>query len=78
MSLLGQTRKCPCLHGTSVVPSSADVARPPRQIRFVPIPEATDDTQLRAVRKLQLCGSARHSEPPPRRTLPMVAPLGSY
>ena len=36
MSQLGQTRKCPCLHGTSVAPSRADVAKPPRQVRFVP------------------------------------------
>ena len=33
---IGQTRKCPCLHGTSVVPSRADVATKPRQVRFVP------------------------------------------
>jgi hypothetical protein len=33
---LGQVRKCPCLHGTSVAPSRADVARPPQQVRFVP------------------------------------------
>src|SRR5258707_10664576 len=32
----GQTRKCPCLHGTSVVPSRADVVRPPRHVRPVP------------------------------------------
>src|SRR6266550_7935835 len=36
MSVQGQTRKCRCLHGTSVVPSRADVARTPRQVRFVP------------------------------------------
>ena len=34
-SELGQTRKCPCLRGTSVVPSRADVVRPPRHVRFV-------------------------------------------
>jgi hypothetical protein len=27
------------LHGTSVVPSRADVVGPPRYVRFVPIPE---------------------------------------
>jgi hypothetical protein len=32
----GQTRKSHCLHATSVVPSRADVVRPPRQVRFVP------------------------------------------
>src|SRR5258707_7879879 len=31
-----QTRKCPCLDGMSVIPSRADVVRPPRQVRFVP------------------------------------------
>ena len=35
----GQTRKCPRLHGTSVVPSRADVVRPPQHVRLVPLPE---------------------------------------
>ena len=33
---LGQTQKWPCLHGTSVVPSRADVVKPHRQVRSCP------------------------------------------
>jgi hypothetical protein len=33
---MSQVGGSPGLHGTSVVPSRADVARPPRQVRFVP------------------------------------------
>jgi hypothetical protein len=37
MSQLGQNRKCPRLHGMSVLPSRADIVRLPRHVRFVPM-----------------------------------------
>ena len=52
---IGQTRKCPCLHGTSVVPSRADVVRPPRQVRFPTLrafPSIVGLTQCREIEVL--------------------------
>ena len=37
MSELGQKRKWPRLNGMSVLPSGADILRPPLHVRFVPI-----------------------------------------
>src|SRR6266852_7635959 len=37
MSQLGQKRKCPRLHGTSVLPSRADIVRSPWHVCLVPI-----------------------------------------
>jgi hypothetical protein len=35
-SAQGQQQKCPGSRGTSVLPSGADIASTPRQVRFVP------------------------------------------
>jgi len=37
MSVPGQKRKWPRLNGMSVLPSGADILRPPLHVRFVPI-----------------------------------------
>src|SRR6202140_3631314 len=41
MSELGQSRKLARLNGMSVLPSTADVVRPHRHVRFVPLPDSS-------------------------------------
>jgi hypothetical protein len=41
MSLMGQKRKWPRWNGMSVLPSTTDIVRPPRHVRFVPSPEVS-------------------------------------
>jgi hypothetical protein len=42
MSQMGQTRKYLRLKGMSVLPSGADIVRPPRHVRFVPKAEVAN------------------------------------
>jgi hypothetical protein len=57
MSHLGQSGKLARLNGMSVLPSTADVAGPPRQVRFVP----TGDINCRD------CDARSLAEPEPNR-----------
>ena len=41
MSASGQKRKCARLRGMSALPSTADIVRPPRHVRFVPTADLT-------------------------------------
>ena len=67
MSLMGQSRKCSCLHGTSVVPSRADVGRPrPKFIlsltsQAIPIPLSSRNAlaSSRACSRVKISGRIR-------------------
>jgi hypothetical protein len=65
MSQMGQKRKWPRLNGMSVLPSGADIGRPPRHFRFVPLHEVA-----------ALQPAAREQEPRGRQPVEMTAMAG--
>ena len=83
MSGWGQTRKCPCLHGTSVVPSRADVARPQAEAHSnahvsnaIPIPLSSQ--KCPGLLQRLLARENLRPQPPAREIIPIEIWLDMY